>query len=179
MSDRVLSCPPASCMLFNCPGHEFFQKGLSGCGIDTLNAPVDTEFSLKFTVADFSNPPATVSVERRIIVVSPCQHADIYCPELAWPAHATGAHACGSTNCPSRAAILALEASDATQTSPSVKFSTSVPVSALYSVHVGTSPTGNTNVQGGTDLSEACYLVLRPSTVLCPARMLYLDVSHC
>ena len=171
MSDHVLSCPPASCMLFNCPGHEFFRKGLSGCGIDTLNAPVDTEFSLRFTLTDFSNPPATVSVERRIIVVSPCQHGDIYCPELAWPAHGTGAHACGSTNCFSRGAILALEASDVIQTPPSVKFSTSVPVSALYSIPAGTSPTGISNVQAGTALSEACHLVLRPSTVLCPARM--------
>jgi hypothetical protein len=70
-SKRILSCPPIFCISFNCPGHELFRKGLSGCGIDTLNAPVGTVFVLTFTVSDYSFPPATSEVLRRIIVVLP------------------------------------------------------------------------------------------------------------
>ena len=50
MTLRVLACPPLSCLPIGCPGHEFVKKGLQGCGLDTLNSPVGTEFSIEFTV---------------------------------------------------------------------------------------------------------------------------------
>jgi hypothetical protein len=118
-------------MVFNCPGHESHRKGLSGCGIDTVNAPVDTIFFLLFTVSDFSFPPATSTAQRIIKVVSPCEESEIYCPDLAKPAHPTGEHACGTTECVSRAAILALQPPEVTDLQPSVVFSSAVPVSAV------------------------------------------------
>jgi hypothetical protein len=139
ISKRVLSCPPVSCMPFNCPGHDFFRKGLSGCGIDTLNAPVGTEFALAFTVSDLSIPPATSEVLRRIIVVSPCKPGQTYCPELAGPALSTDEFACGKTDCISRAAILAQQPVQPTRAPPSARFSTALPVSAISNRSAGQS----------------------------------------
>lgn len=160
LSDHVLSCPPAMCMLFNCPGHETIRKGLSGCGIDTVNAPVNTEFSLQFTVSDFSNPAATVTVERLITVVSPCEQGTLYCHDLAWPAHATGTHACGTTDCLSRVAILALEPPETVQTAPSVKFSTAVPMSAIVTAPAGNDPLSTSAYdEMGISISQECFFL--------------------
>jgi hypothetical protein len=131
VSKHILSCPPISCMPFNCPGHESFRKGLSGCGIDTVSAPVDTVFSLVFTTSDLNFPPATSEVVRLITVVSPCGQGQMYCPGLAKPAHATGELACGTTDCISRAAIIALQPIEPTLAAPSIAFSTALPVSAI------------------------------------------------
>ena len=83
-------------MAFNCPGHESRLKGLSGCGIDTVSAPLDTVFVLQFVVRDTNNFPATIVVSRLVEVVSPCQPAEVYCADLADPQQAPGSgHACG------------------------------------------------------------------------------------
>jgi hypothetical protein len=137
VSKRVLSCPPLSCMPFNCPGHELFRKGLSGCGIDTVNAAVGSVFALTFTVSDLSFPPATSEVQRRIIVVSPCGQGQTYCPALAQPAPATGEFACGTTDCTTRKAIFALQPVQPRFVPPNIEFSKALPVSAISNRSAG------------------------------------------
>jgi hypothetical protein len=100
VSDRIVTCPPRSCMPFNCRGHELRRKGIHGCGVDTVNAPVGTVFTLNFTVTDKHVPPASATVQRLIRVISPCP-AQKYCPDLQAP------HDCGSSDCTVRAALLA------------------------------------------------------------------------
>ena len=139
LSERILSCPPMSCMNFGCPGHELSRKGLSGCGIDTVRAPVGTWFSLNFTVFDLHIPAATTNVQRIVLVVSPCSQEEVYCPELARPDHPTGQHACGSSDCASRAAILALQPEEEIMIAPTVEFSDSVPRAAVYTLPPGRS----------------------------------------
>jgi hypothetical protein len=137
VSKRVLTCPPTACVPFNCPGHEFFRKGLSGCGIDTLSAPVGTVFGLAFTVSDLSMPPATSEVLRRIMVVSPCGEGHTYCPDLAKPALSTDEHACGTTDCSSRAALLALQPVQSTAIPPFIEFTQALPVSSISNRSAG------------------------------------------
>jgi hypothetical protein len=131
VSKRILSCPPISCMPFSCPGHETFRKGLSGCGIDTVNAPVGTVFVLKFTVSDLSFPPATSEAQRHIIVVSPCGQDQTYCPDLAQPDLGLGDFICGTTDCISRAAILSRQPVQSPGFPPSIEFSEAIPSSAI------------------------------------------------
>jgi hypothetical protein len=137
VSKRILSCPPLSCMPFNCPGHELFRKGLSGCGIDTVNAPVGTVFGLKLAVSDLSVPPATFEVVRRIIVVSPCGQGQTYCPALAQPAVVTSEFACGTTDCTSRASLLSLQPAEPPPMPPDIEFSKTLPVSAISNRSAG------------------------------------------
>jgi hypothetical protein len=140
LSMNVLSCAPSSCMPFNCPGHESFRKGLSGCGIDTVNSPVDNLFLLTFTVSDFSTPPATSYIHRLITIISPCAPGETYCPDLAKPPHSTGEHACGTTDCITRAAILVLVPVERSTAAPSIEFSSAVPVAAVSSTPPGSQP---------------------------------------
>ena len=103
-TDRVLSCPPDACMFFNCPGHESRFKGVFGCRIDAVSAAVDTPFALEFAVPDSQTPPNIATVQRLIVVVSPCGAEEIYCADLADPQQPPGSgHACGTTDCDSRA----------------------------------------------------------------------------
>lgn len=83
LSHFVLSCPPSECLVTGCSGHELHVKGLSGCGIDTVNAPVGTSFNLTFVVFDSHRPAATASISRTILVISPCSSTEIYCPHRA------------------------------------------------------------------------------------------------
>lgn len=128
-------------MKFGCPGHESVRKGLSGCGVNTVQASVGTWFSVNFTVSDFNTPPATSSVQRLILVVSPCADQETYCPDLALPVHTTSQYACGTTDCASRAATLALQPEGEIIPAPTVEFSEAVPVSAVYTPPPGTSAT--------------------------------------
>jgi hypothetical protein len=157
-------------MPFNCPGHESFRKGLSGCGIDTANAPVHTVFYLPFTASDLGMPSATSTVVRLITVVSPCgQEEGIYCPDLAKPAHSTGEHACGTTGCIFRAAILALQPMELKPTlvAPSIEFSTSLPVSAISKKsYASSSPSDSVHGRSGITISEACRIFCPPETSL-------------
>ena len=126
-------------MPFNCPGHESRVKGLSGCGIDTVSAPVDTIFVLNFVVSDLHTPPAITGVSRMIVVVSPCGAEDIYCADLADPQQPPGSgHACGTTDCASRAAILALQPPE--PVAPSLMFSSAVPLTSLSDTQDSPSP---------------------------------------
>jgi hypothetical protein len=160
LSKRVLTCPPISCVPFNCPGHEFFRKGLSGCGIDTVSAPVGTVFDLAFTVSDLSIPPATSEVLRHIMVVSPCEESQTYCPDLAKPALSTDEHACGTTDCSSRAAILALQPVQPNLIPLSLEFTQSLPLSAMSNRSAG-SPLFSGFVHGGraTGLVQVHFLL--------------------
>ena len=140
-------------MPFNCPGHQSHHKGLSGCGVDTVNAPVDTSFTVNFTVLDLGTPPATSTVQRHVIVVSPCEPSEIYCADLAVPATRTGEHACGTTDCVSRAAIIALQPPDTSDVAPSLEFSSAVPLAAVSSLQQqGTFTAG----LGHMPISEVC-----------------------
>ena len=139
-TDGILSCPPDSCMLFNCPGHEVRVKGLSGCGIDTVSAPVDTLLVLNFVSPDSHTPSAVTRVSRMIVVVSPCGPEHIYCADLADPQQPPGSgHACGTTNCAFRAAILALQLPEPVP--PSLSFSSAVPLTSLSEAQDSPSPT--------------------------------------
>jgi hypothetical protein len=157
VSKRILSCPPLSCTPFNCPGHELFRKGLSGCGIDTVNAPVGTVFNLKFTVSDLSFPPAISEVQRRIVVVSPCEQGQTYCPALAQPAPAKGEFACGTTDCTSRAAILSLQPVQAPLAPSSIEVSRSLPLCAISNRSAGLSIFSDSFLRGrATTQSLVC-----------------------
>jgi hypothetical protein len=160
VSERVLTCPPIPCAPFNCPGHEFFRKGLSGCGIDTLSAPVGTVFSLEFTVSDLSIPPAASEVLRRIVVVSPCKEGHTYCPDLAKPALSTDEHACGTTDCSSRAALLALQPVQPALIPPSIEFNQSLPVSSISNRSAGSPPfSGFVHGSRATSLVQVHFLL--------------------
>ena len=138
-TDRVLSCPPDACMFFNCPGHESRFKGVFGCRIDAVSAAVDTPFALEFAVPDSQTPPNIATVQRLIVVVSPCGAEEIYCADLADPQQPPGSgHACGTTDCESRAAILALQPSE--PVAPSLTFSSAVPLISVSEVQASTSP---------------------------------------
>ncbi len=69
---QVLSCPPASCLPFGCPGHEFVTKGVQGCGINTLSGAVGAQFVLQFVVFNSAQPALSANASRTIIVASPC-----------------------------------------------------------------------------------------------------------
>lgn len=83
LTDRVLACPPADCLSYGCPGHELQTKGLAGCGVDTVNAPVGTVFNLTFSVFDLNRPAASASLFRLVGVTSPCAQNELYCPDSA------------------------------------------------------------------------------------------------
>jgi hypothetical protein len=69
---QVLSCPPASCLPFGCPGHEFVTKGIQGCGVNTLSGTVGAQFALQFVVFNSAQPALSANVSRTIVVATPC-----------------------------------------------------------------------------------------------------------
>lgn len=142
-------------MLFGCPGHEVARKGLSGCGIDTVQASVGTWFTLNLTVFDWHVPPAIKSVQRLILVVTPCAQEEIYCPELDQQS-AIAQHVCGTTDCASRSAVLALQPDEETISTPTIEFSQLVPSSAVYSPHTdGSTSVASIPGHEGTVFSQA------------------------
>jgi hypothetical protein len=151
-------------MPFNCPGHELFRKGLSGCGIDTVNSPVGTVFALAFTVSDLSFPPATSEALRLITVISPCEPGQTYCPALYLPAVTTGKFACGTTDGISRAAILAQQPIQPPFIPPSVEFSKALPVSAISNRSDGLLLSGYVHGRRDTIHSLVCCTFLH---ILC------------
>ena len=115
LAGRVLSCPPDSCLPFGCPGHEFSRKGLDGCGIDTRDAAVGTQYSLNFVVFDHNVPPLSVTVTRYVSIVAPCTAEEIYCPN-------TPSQMCGSAPCAVREQL----ADPEPPAPPKVVFSTAI-----------------------------------------------------
>lgn len=57
--------------------------GLQGCGVDTVNGALGSEFGIDFVVFDRDRPPATTSLRQSIIVTSPCSSSQTYCPGKA------------------------------------------------------------------------------------------------
>ena len=154
-------------MPFNCPGHESRLKGLSGCVIDTVSAPLDTVFAVEFVVSDAYTPSARAAVSRLVVVVSPCQPEDIYCAELADPQQAPGSgHACGTTDCVSRAAIVALQPAE--PVAPILTFSSAVPLTSV-SESEGTSTTSPIQGHEHRSFSQVQTVPLHPHpfVVLC------------
>lgn len=86
------------------------------------------------------------------------------------PVHPTGEHACGSSDCNTRAALLALEPEQVVAVPPSVQFSTTVPVSALNTpdLDFGESPSAVAAARGGMDsvFSQARFSVAPLYTLL-------------
>jgi hypothetical protein len=97
ITERVLACPPQERRAYGCPGHELHTKGLRGCGLDTVHAPVGTMYRLEFQVFDLHHPPASAVITREIAIVTPCAHQEVYCPGLSIE--------CGSASCASRAQL--------------------------------------------------------------------------
>lgn len=81
LTHRVLACPPVQCLSVGCPGHELQTKGLAGCGVDTVNAPIGTSFNITFTVFDLNRPAASASLFRLVTVATPCALGQQYCPD--------------------------------------------------------------------------------------------------
>ncbi|KAK3254009.1 hypothetical protein CYMTET_36763 [Cymbomonas tetramitiformis] len=95
LSMEVLSCPPADCLPFGCPGHEMrLQKGLTSC-FDT-SAEVGTVFELTFLVFDDNMPPRNATVARLLTIVSPCAEGEQLCED----------DVCTTTPCDVRASLI-------------------------------------------------------------------------
>ncbi len=50
----------------------FAAVGLAPCGLSTASAPVGTTFSIPFSVFDDGSPPLQSTVNRTVLVISPC-----------------------------------------------------------------------------------------------------------
>jgi hypothetical protein len=180
VSKRILSCPPINCMPFNCPGHEMFRKGLSGCGIHTVNAPVGTVFVLTFIVSDLSFPSATSEVVRRIIVVSPCGRGQTYCSALAQPAPANSEFACGTSDCISRAAILSLQPAQPLLVPLSIEFSKALPLCAISNRSVGLSMLSGSLLGGrAATHSLVCCTYLNTVCIVFTSLLLVNKINAC
>jgi hypothetical protein len=75
---QVLACPRASCLAYGCPGYEFSTNGLRGCSINT-SAPAGSVFRVPFVVLDPSTGTGRASVERTVVIASPCGAGLYYC----------------------------------------------------------------------------------------------------
>eukprot|EP00798_Chlamydomonas_sp_ICE-L_P009233 gene9233-16381_t len=75
---KVLACPPADCLDAGCPGHEFINKGIKDCGVDT-SADVGTVYTIMFMVFDSGTPPLSSQISRSIIIGEPCATGTNYC----------------------------------------------------------------------------------------------------
>jgi hypothetical protein len=114
LTSAVLACPPASCLDFGCPGHEFYTKGLQGCL--NVSAAIDTTFEVEFMVFDQAIPS---SVFRTITITSPCTtiEAPYFCHED---------RTCSSVECDIRDSLAAVVGSSLTsdKTPPVIYFAT-------------------------------------------------------
>ena len=98
LTGAVITCPPDGCLSYGCPRHSFVNKGIQGCGVDTVTAPVGTEVAVTFLVWDRGQPPQRAHATRLIRVVSPCDDGEVYCPE---PPELP----CGTVACAARALV--------------------------------------------------------------------------
>ena len=121
-SASVLACPPDTCLALGCPGHEFWRKGLLGCGIPTASSPVGATFTVTFHAFNPAAPGRSATATRAVTVVSPCTPGEVHCPDVP-------EHPCGSTPCSARRLLLAqadlaaLETADEALLPPRVRFS--------------------------------------------------------
>ena len=53
-------------------GHAFFKVGLAPCNLTTAAAALGSKLTVRFTVYDDGSPPLQASVDRILLVVSPC-----------------------------------------------------------------------------------------------------------
>ena len=102
MSGIFCSGPPASCLAYGCPGHEYALKGIEGC-IDT-RADVGTVFEVTFVVFDTAGHNATIS--RYITISSPCQASMPVICDTA------GGIICSSIPCDDREEVLGTKVDD-------------------------------------------------------------------
>ena len=52
--------------------HAFYSVGLSPCNLNTATASVGSTFTIPFAVYDNGSPPLETTVNRTLLVVSPC-----------------------------------------------------------------------------------------------------------
>ena len=77
LQNGVLICPPDFCVMYGCPGHELWRKGVASC-VNPL-APVGTVFNVTFTVINSAG--VLVSGIRTVTISPPCNDGQNWCPE--------------------------------------------------------------------------------------------------
>jgi hypothetical protein len=69
LTARVLVCPPAACLPFGCPGHEFSREGKLQSCLNT-SAPVGSVFEVAFVV--FNSAGGSARTRRVVSIAAPC-----------------------------------------------------------------------------------------------------------
>lgn len=101
LTSHIVSCPPDSCLATGCKGHEYEQKGIAGCGIDSVGGNIDQEFAIVFAVWDLGSPAQMATAQRTMRIVSPCAADQIFCDGVP-------GYECGTLPCTARAQLAAL-----------------------------------------------------------------------
>eukprot|EP00884_Botryococcus_braunii_P013490 jgi/Botrbrau1/22141/Bobra.0206s0065.1 len=109
LTQRILACPPSSCLSKGCPGYEFSKQGINSCGINT-SMPLGSTFEIKFVVFDYGVPSSNASVVRSLTVVSACDVGQQLCPDGQ----------CSSIDCSTRSVLLS--SSQAQERPPTLVF---------------------------------------------------------
>lgn len=76
LQDMLLACPPDSCMLYGCEGHELWRKRIESC-VNT-SAPVGTVFNVSFVAIDTTG--AYGFDARSVVIGAPCKQGQHWCP---------------------------------------------------------------------------------------------------
>ena len=72
----LLVCPPETCLLHGCMGHELWRKGVENCL--NASAPIGTVFNVPFVAFDTTG--AYASDVRSVIISAPCAKGQQWCP---------------------------------------------------------------------------------------------------
>ncbi|KAK3267920.1 hypothetical protein CYMTET_23548 [Cymbomonas tetramitiformis] len=118
LAARLLACPPASCLSYGCPGHEWATKGLSGC-INTT-AEVGTVFEIEFVVFDSMVPAQNGSAVRFVTITQPCASGEELCSDMT----------CSPVSCAERDAVFSSSVDDTIR--PTVELLQADPVRVIY-----------------------------------------------
>ncbi|KAK3274662.1 hypothetical protein CYMTET_17162 [Cymbomonas tetramitiformis] len=140
LSNRVLSCPPTSCLATGCLGHEFAQKGLAGC-INT-SAPAGTIFEVRFVVFDDSMPALNGSTSRFITITNPCEVGEYLCSDRT----------CSAIDCDTRDELLA----DPADTAPPEVFTAAVSTTRIAYQDATAAAALNPCSSASQDLGASC-----------------------
>ncbi|KAK3250934.1 hypothetical protein CYMTET_39709 [Cymbomonas tetramitiformis] len=118
LAARLLACPPASCLSYGCPGHEWATKGLLGC-INTT-AEVGTVFEINFVVFDSMVPAQNDSATRFVTITQPCASGEELCSDMT----------CSPVSCAERDAVFSSSVDDTIR--PTVELLHADPVRVIY-----------------------------------------------
>lgn len=86
---------------FHCyAGHAFYSVGLAPCNLNTAVAAVGSSFTVPFAVYDNGSPPLASTVNRTLLVVSPCSAGMLEllqsCKETVWAGAPALSRTCAS-----------------------------------------------------------------------------------